>query len=661
MGQDPLVIDFYPYAADTSINSSSVNNSIFDIDMVDERLSEWAESVLKQAELTFVEQIELLHRIKGMIQSPQSGWQKVCSTEGLFLVIINPPFYKQVHWFWEAINTCPGTIWLFTNQTISNILTDTWQMDTLLNQYEQQNVLQAWIDERRLMNIMATLDMEIPEYLLVNQGWHQFKDTDFMKWQYAPYCLIKTDAGILLSAFARYTVFSQPSLSEHERQQAHKECFYLMLKQAEETQTTLKEIIVEKMFFHAVQAKMEEQAIDFLNNLIKRNYNKNRPKKIIELIKLLNSNKALSVSNLSKLYVAWAYLQLFELRRAEFWLNHCIETSVDLNEFDKAMKFILQAEIIKAKGEDDDLRSAIDESLDQAIKILEPLTQSTTDSTVKSRALREIRKLQHDKLRIIQYIFHGYPEAKQGYRSLLKEWVAEGDEYGSSDRAIIRRNLAECIYQPVKDKIEREEPLVDLEFLFSQLEEAQRELMLANEEVASDQDSTFPAEILYVLSKIVECKALLSSLAKKGNSDEFRLEARRILEDCIQKADLLNNFMLLGVARSRKFWKFEDFEPQRLLEINKILEAYTHGWAIRTRLNNLVGGAARLLEQNKPEDSLQWLCNAAKLTLQHSYLNKAESDQSRIKKILGLHQVLVSKTVNNDCDKLFNQMRQAFG
>jgi len=69
---------------------------------------------------------------------------------------------------------------------------------------------------------------------------------------------------------------------------------------------------------------------------------------------------------------------------------------------------------------------------------------ATTEPSLRHQAKQQLKKLEHDKLRVLQYLFYDLTAAEIGYRNLLNDW--SNDNNGDIlNRAVILRNLAECI------------------------------------------------------------------------------------------------------------------------------------------------------------------------------------------------------------------------
>lgn len=204
--------------------------------------------------------------------------------------------------------------------------------------------------------------------------------------------------------------------------------------------------------------------------------------------------------------------------------------------------------------------------IDAAIQVCrEAVAVSRSSSYLVQKRLRAYRQ---DRARILQYLFYEKEMAAAEYERLVEEW--SGHPEAMIDLAVVKRNYAECLRTLATGSN-------DPRWMQARL------FVHEGEQLAlSAPESPVLSEILYEKARAAEADHSLS-------------EAEQYLLECEKAAIRSQHFMMLAIAKSRHFWRYETFSWNRWKEIEAELEGFAHhGWAVRVLVDGRLRVARRL-------------------------------------------------------------------
>jgi hypothetical protein len=560
-------------------------------------LPSWAQNVYRQMlPMDFPGEIARIVEKIGRI--PIEGWNELCHFAGIYIAIANPPAYHDAtaSWFWNPLlaESNELRVAVMSDQEVRGNLNEKWQIDRMADRAEDNLIEAAISSAPRLARAMACLNMPLrSSHLFVNaeagEGIGSLWD-----WDEAKDVTVETAAGPVMTAIARKSILERTA-SGLESITAHRDCANILGNPAIQRTTAIREHLVE----HLVKAEMVDDAIIEAMNLCLIYRSEDNPSSVIKLVEHLGKKDRKRLLAHAHLIVAWSYLQLGQVERAQFWLNNTNATAPE----DIAWRHGLLAEVYKSKVVEDSKNKALEEIL-QAIQVCEAAEAKHPQGWLFRRRTLAYRQ---DLARIKQFLFYRLEEAAGEYEQLVNQWSDQPDS--GLDLATVKRNYAECLLSIAKVRGEVRDKAIE------QLQDA--------EQLAGDYPhAPVLAEILYEKAKIAEASAAAG--VPWGDPDKFLL-------DCLDAAQTSRHYMLMAIAQSRLFWRNEGGSLNRWREIEAELESFSeHGWAFRTMIQGRLRAARRLERDGDLTGSLTTLeSSRASLENKPAY-NEGRSDRFRI-------------------------------
>jgi hypothetical protein len=571
---------------------------------IDVALQAWAEKIYERM-LPNDFPIEFMMLLKQMKAAPISGWRRLCELPGLQVAIAQPPVFDapshdSFSWFWEPLFSAENTLKtiIFSDQQVSAEIEEAWSLDRIESDMDTESIETAVKSAPRLARALAVLNMPLSPYLIsvpVDDGEGAGRLSD---WTDRNRLVIETFAGPVLTATARRHILERQDSTQLKI--AHYDCARILAQpQVRPTAEIRKELLD-----HFLGSGDTPRAINLSADLLFFYKQQDRPVAVQQLIRQLGSLwQDLPAS--ARLVPAWAYLQLGKLGHAEMFLERAAPTS----PLDVAWKHGLRAELFKSQGTAFSKENALSE-IEAAIQTC----RATAPDLETPAALiqRRLRAYRQDRARILQFLFYRTEEAASEYSELIGEWSDQPDAV--IDLAVVKRNYAECLrYLSTGPTDPRSQQSNDI-------------LREAEALVKHRPDIPIFCEILYEKAKAAEQTNRLS-------------ESLRLLSECQTAAKQSQHFMVWAIADSRRFWKHEGFLLSRWSIVQRQLQAFSHGWAVRTLVTGFLKAARRLEESKDYEGAIAQL-EKAELTMSRNPSFNMGGDKFRIAAIrAGLHVV----------------------
>jgi len=131
-------------------------------------LSRWAQDVYQRMlPGDFPE--EVARSLEKIIRIPIRGWEELCSLDGVFLAIANPPVYVD-DWFWKPLLSGSNRkrVGVLSKQAITDDIRENWEIDGIGEDMEQKAIEKAVGSAARLARALAVLNFPLgASYLTV--------------------------------------------------------------------------------------------------------------------------------------------------------------------------------------------------------------------------------------------------------------------------------------------------------------------------------------------------------------------------------------------------------------------------------------------------------------------------------------------------------------
>lgn len=263
-----------------------------------------------------------------------------------------------------------------------------------------------------------------------------------------------------------------------------------------------------------------------------------------------------------RVHVIESYIKVGQFELAEFELGQMQSNHDGVRE---ARKLRLLAECKKA---------ALGEGYrEQTLELIGFAIKACSD--VRSNDARNLGTLYElDKAWILQFLFYDYDQAMRIYQSV------QSTDLDDLNQAVLLRNYALCLYSNANAQSnDRKNTQLAIE-----------KALLALDFCMSYSYSPLQSELFYDLSKY-------------HFAIDQRSESLTYLEKAIEAANVAGYESLVAVARSRKFFRFEEFEFETWSEIRKSLEYFsTSAWPLRVLMDCRVRAARHFsINGNKNE------------------------------------------------------------
>jgi CHAT domain len=554
----------------------------------EDSLRDWAEELQQtlepsDASADFRSALELIRK------RPHRGWIKLCSLPDTIISIWNPPRYSAEDWFWGPLAATTGPVIVAAVHFDGAIVSTDWSLEELDMQYNQARLDAARAEAPDLANALALLNLPIPKASIEATGSSIDGAPELVP------LVIETAANeiVLAASAARYF---REQMTEVTRQAGHRACMSILAHTTFATRLT--PAIREQRLLHCLGATENQAATEEACALLVRYRALDRPRAALAVFERLGSLWRNLPPHLL-IIIAWAHAMLGDMEQAGFWLNRSSANDV----FEDAWRWGLQSEIDKARGD----RDAALQDIDEAIAVLEATPASEKKNMLFERRLRSYRQ---DRARILQYLFYDTTSAEAEYRTLLDEWAGADD--AALDVAIVLRNYSECVrtgHQPGQPQWQQGKDMLD-----------EAAALLAN-----NKDHPAFAEVEYEKARVAS--------AEQAPDARARLEAAR------DAAATSGHLMLLAIVNVRMFWKFEELDLSRWIDLDAGLSAFPrHGWAVRT----LVDGRLRAAKRTADTATALQLIESSRQLLSENPALSAGSDRFRIAASAAGHDVLAA-------------------
>ena len=486
-----------------------------------------------------------------------AAWEKLCRFEHLRVAISNPPSYTEWEWFWKPLRASDlrAKVIVLSAALPAESLHSHWDIDVIgecMSNTPLDEIINA---NREVANVLAILNRPVATVYLEAAG------ISLRAWAAGEPLIIDTAAGPILPAFARKTILDK--MTPRERVEADLRCCRILSNpqlppQNEWTERKMSHFLDASRQSETLTEELDDDALrkaaaTEADLLCEAYYHERRPYAILDVVNRLGDWEDLKER--SRLRIAWAHVSVGQTEIARIWLLRC---NPDGDLLELAWKHGLQAEVHKADGEIDSKQQALAE-ITHAITLCEQAIADGKDEL----ALQRHRQYRQDRARILQYLFYDSEAAIREYELLREELAAAKD--GQYDLALVKRNYAECLRSTATPFNNR-------------FQEGKALIMEAYDAVKDRYAHTnLLPEILYEVSVYA---------GQEGNAES----AKEYLKMCQRFASSNRYFMMLAIANSRFFWKYEalPFDESLLdqwVRIESDLDGYQHGWAVRALID----------------------------------------------------------------------------
>ena len=584
--------------------------SFVDRTNAEQALKRWAQSTYEQLRPGDVPS-EFSEAIRQMCDLPFVGWQQLCAIPNLYLAIVDAPRFNPQDLFWQPLLDSNGPyIAIISNEDIPFEADRNWSVDKIEQKMDLEQMGRAIQQAPRLARALAVLNMPLNSSLIYLSAESCEAITRLSDWPNRNDVLVQTSAGPIIRAIARQYILER--LTPEEQSVAHRDCIEMMTRPEMYLTPQIRELLV----IHRLGANQINETVAEVMNLLRIYYITDRHFAIANLIERIGTLKE-RIPARYRLIIAGAYLQLNMLDHAQRWLDLSKPESV----MDHAWQHAMQAEIFKSEGTQQHRENALAQ-IEAAIKLCQdavqsPKTQQESLEKIKSNLL----VYRQDRARILQYLFAGREhEAAAEYATLIRE--LSNRPASALDLAAVKRNYSELLRKRVSSK-------TDTEY------QQARELLNEAEQLArSDPPTPILAEVLYEKAKFAE-------------DDNQFADARDYLEECIKTAEASQQYMTRAIARSRHFWKYEQFALARWNEIETQLRIFRHGWALRT----LIDGSLKAARKFEAKGDLKYSLASLEANRSALFGNPSFDQGSDRGRILSTYAGLA--VINNKLDQPF--------
>jgi tetratricopeptide (TPR) repeat protein len=536
-------------------------------------LQSWAE-VAYGAMLPGYVPEDLARAVMLLRSQPIAGWDALMRIQGLFVTVVDPPDFDSHQWFWRSLLTgTEHSFAILSPHSIPQALLASCATDKIGSALTYSAMSTAVGEAPRLARATALLREPLAYSSIKLIGVDSDEPLSLSAWPQWRSALVELPGGPVMSASARQHV--QSLMTEAERRIAHLDCAQ-MLTQPEVYPTVR---VREETLYHALSANELSAALIEAEALCVLYRDQDRPLGIIDLIRRLGPH-ALNIGPEATLPIAWAYSQLGKIDESDFWLRRAMPSS----PLERAWAAGLRAENAKSRG-----GKKAAEAIDDAIAICEAALRHPSNDEFELR--RRLRNYRQDRARIRHFLFHDLEGARVAYEELIGEWALEPE--AAYDLAVVRRNYAECLRALARDSNDR---------LWLQ---ARDELDMALALAQAYPQSPLLSEVLYEQSRVAE-------------SEHRDVEARDLLNKCMEAARQSGHYQVLAIAQARLFWNTSAFSFDEWQKHDAALFAFPHhGWAVRTLLNGRLRAAHRLAEAGKVDSAVRVLEGAYEVASAH--------------------------------------------
>ncbi len=524
----------------------------------EESLQKWADSVYRQmlpGDFPW-EVARILYEVKKI---PLKGWSKLCSLDGIYLAIANPPLYSD-NWFWKPLLSEENNmlVAILSDQDLTQDIQASWVIDGIGESINRETIEATISKAPRLVRALAMLNIPLRSSYLTVQAKEEEGACSFKEWQEWNNIMRDTSAGPIMYATARQYVNSKIE-SDKLRKETQLDCVKILGHPG----LSLTPAIREHRLEHLLGAELNHDALIEAASLCYIFRSEDRPFEVLRIVELLGALKT-NLPMEVRLIVAWANLQFGRVQEAKYWLM----CSYPSDTLDIAWKHALQAEMYKSGGTEHSKENALKE-IEEAIRVCE---DGQKNSNKKSLIQNKIRAYRQDRARIKHFLFYNLEEAADEYEKLIQEW--RNLPFPVIDVAIVKRNYAECLHSLAT---EQDDP---------QWQKANELLQDAEDIARSYPHAPVLSEILY-------------EKAKAAEREKHTKDVIANLKESIEEAKKSRHYMMLAIAENRLFWNSETFSMKRWNEIELDLQVFPHhGWAVRTLIDSRLRVSKILEEKN---------------------------------------------------------------
>ena len=609
-----IVIDLKSFYQITNSNK----NTRTDLN-IDSILKDWAsrffQSFAFEAENlnTFIEYRLLFEMQGGYIKYI---WERICNLENIILIVLFPPnenhIDPQFSWFWEYLNNSNNmcTV-IFSDDFMENINLTNWQVENFSRKSDKTEYSKHYQLESKLIEVLTFLERPIERRDI--ESCNLINDINFLQADLSQEIITYTKSGYLLNVGVKDWLIS--NLKPEAKERIILDCIEVLIKMRFPDWRI--DVTLEEEIFKLYSILKKERV--FLQQgqaLIKYYYKAVNPYRITLIVDRLG-RLALHLEDEYKIYISWAYMQLYKLQEVYFWISK----ANPIFDSQKTLKNSILAEYYKSLGGEENLQTTL-KILNENVKIYEE--RKNNDSLLfNEKDEKDLRIFYHDRARFYQHVLHEYDSAVSIYKELIQNWKLdiESTEFVS----IARRNLAECYRS--------KSSIIGQEVCF--LEKAKNQISNAIQLLESRKlfHISIFAECYYEKAKIHESfRNYYNQKGQMNEKEQATNDQKESLLLCIEYADKQNHLMIKYIAQTAFFWAFESFNFETWFKLNNNLKVSNHGWAIRTYFNSSIK-AAQYLVTIEPENSIKILTESLTVYRKYSYLESGNSDKTRIAKI----------------------------
>lgn len=550
----------------------------------------WAEAVFSEL-LPGEVPPEIALAISEMRRTPSSGWQRLCHYSTFTLALSGFIPSENVEWIWAPLDSNQSSphVLVLSDKALDEQILQAWTVDSLARYMSEEGTATAISEAPDLAHALAVLNSPLQSHRIkiTAPGVNGARSLD--EWATASQLLVSTPAGPLITATARHMILATASITD--RQKAHRHCVEML----GDPTLTLSSTIREQRLVHLLGAGgFSELAIEEATSLCSIYRRENRPIALLNVVQRLGALKV-QLPSASKLNIAWAHLRLGRIDQAKFWLRHAAVLALPL---EAAEKYGLNAEIQKSIGSPGSKEAALAE-IEAAIRVCAKAMAKGNSNSRDARRMERVYRQDH--ARILQYLFYDRANAAAEYEQLLVEWANEPE--ADLDRAVVQRNLAECL-RNMPNGAKHAQRILDL-------------LSEALEALRRHPEVPLRAELLYEMSKTIDTSGDLP-------------RSLRLLEECRDVAVRTGHHLVFAIADNRHFWHNESFDEKRWENIKTLLTSFSpHGWPLRACIDGRLKAARYFESIERIDRAYSELAENADSLLRNPSFN-AGSDRFRI-------------------------------
>ncbi|MDX8480911.1 MULTISPECIES: CHAT domain-containing protein [Mesorhizobium] len=555
------------------------------------QLADWIMPEWRSSELAEIISIATRDGVEGL--------QRLLRRSRLAVVLLDPP--KSADPMLRRLVDQGGAIVIVVRSTVDAEQDwPEWRLDRLVEPdagfAELDRVCQEW---PRQTAFLAAIKVALPLSALRGE-----EVGDALVARLGPY-LVKTDAGLILSASARERIVA--NLSKDVLIAGHTAAARVLERLGGS------EALRFELLRHYVEAGSTTAATELAAVTIEQFMREGRNVAVLRVWKTLQPHAARdAIPSRQRLGVARAMVVLAMPRDAKLVLDRIGA----LDPLEAALAHALRSEIWKATGGESWRQNALVE-IDRAISATNALASSA--STDADAARSDAADYELNRARLLQYLFYD-PSVVDYYRRVIRAWQTDADR--RHQWAIASLNLVDALLDFGGGELDRFE---EAEILLRALEEQDATV------------GTMLAEIRYKRLRLEE---------RRGSAPERLID---LLNECENAARASGNGMLAAIAEARRFREFEAFDADRWAELEARLEMYAqHGFAFRVAAKGRLSAAHALdAAGDRPAAVEQLRRNRVRLESKSTFDRGTDRDRSA-ETYAGLFRLLGGGTERQD-------------